>query len=59
MECKCPYNGRDGKAAQFAAKVIKKMGADDDAASLEVVEKLMTCDDKEAHPSAKELVASC
>ena len=53
------YFRTDGKAAQFAAKVIKKMGADDDAASLEVVEKLMTCDDKEAHPSAKELVASC
>ena len=53
------YFRTDGKAAQFAAKVLKKMEAEDDAASLEVVEKLMTCDDKEAHPSAKDLIASC
>jgi hypothetical protein len=53
------YFRTDGKAAQFAAKVIKKMGSEGDSASLDVVEKLMTCDDKEAHPSAKELLASC
>lgn len=53
------YFRTDGKAAQFAAKVLKKIGTEDDAASLDVIDKLMTCDDKEAHSSAKDLVASC
>ena len=53
------YFRTDGKAAQFAAKVMKKLGTEDDAAHLDVVEKLMTDGDKEIHPTARDLVTSC
>mmetsp|Transcript_41038 Transcript_41038/g.123897 ORF Transcript_41038/g.123897 Transcript_41038/m.123897 type:complete len:131 (-) Transcript_41038:166-558(-) len=54
------YFRTDGKPAKFAGKVLKKLGGDatDSESNLEVVEKLMTSDDKEAHSSAKDLVAS-
>jgi len=51
------YFRTDGKAAQFGCKVLKKIGGDASDANLEVVEKLMTCDDKAAHPTARDLLA--
>lgn len=52
------YFRTDGNAAQFAAKVMKEVGALEEVAYLEIVEKLMTEEDKKSHDSAKALVGS-
>lgn len=55
------YFRTDGNAAQFAAKVVKKLGGDavGDSANLEVIGNLMTEDDKKETPSATDLISSC
>ena len=52
------YFRTDGKAAQFAAKVMKHADKMSDANCLEVVEKLMTEEDKESFPTAAKLLES-
>jgi len=53
------YFRTDCGAAAFGCKVLKKMGGDalESTAYLEVIEKLMTDDDRGMFPSAKELLA--
>ena len=52
------YFREEGMAASFAAKVLK--AADDEIldADVEIIEKLMTDDDKAAHAAARDLLAS-
>lgn len=52
------YFRTDGNAAQFAAKVIQKMGGDalEASTNLDVIDGLMTEDDKASFASAKELL---
>jgi len=54
------YFRTDCKAASFGANVLKAMGGDATtaAANVEVVEKLMTEDDKTQYSSAKDLIAA-
>lgn len=52
------YFRTDGKAAQFAAKVMKFVGNVEDTSSVEVVEKLMTDDDREEYKTVQDLIAS-
>ena len=52
------YFRTDGKAAQFAAKVMKQADMMSDADCLEVVEKLMTEEDKESFATAAKLLES-
>lgn len=56
------YFRSDGNAAQFAGKVLKKLGdeAMKSETNLEVVDKLMTDMDKESFPGgAQEILSSC
>lgn len=54
------YFRSDGKPAQFGSKVLKKIGGDalDNDMYLDVIEKLMTEDDKAAYSSARDLIAA-
>jgi hypothetical protein len=47
------YFRTDGKPANFAIKVLKHMGGEPSEQDLEVVENLMTEEDKKTHTSAK------
>eukprot|EP00571_Detonula_confervacea_P011660 CAMPEP_0172312422 /NCGR_PEP_ID=MMETSP1058-20130122/17463_1 /TAXON_ID=83371 /ORGANISM="Detonula confervacea, Strain CCMP 353" /LENGTH=974 /DNA_ID=CAMNT_0013025871 /DNA_START=207 /DNA_END=3131 /DNA_ORIENTATION=+ len=53
------YFRTDQHAADFGAKVMKKIGGDVIASEdyIEVIEKLMTCEDKAKHSSASDLIA--
>lgn len=53
------YFRTDCRSAAFGCKVLKKMGGDalESSEYLEVIEKLMTDDDRSSFPSAKELLA--
>lgn len=48
----------DGKAAQFAAKVMKSAGSLEDASCVEVVEKLMTEGNREEYKTVQDLIGS-
>jgi len=52
------YFRMDGNAAQFAAKVMKEVGALENSSYMEVVGKLMTDDDKKSFDSPNALVKS-
>lgn len=53
------YFRTDQNAADFGAKVLKKIGGDATSSEdyIEVIEKLMTDEDKAKHSSAKDLIA--
>lgn len=53
------YFRTDQNAAAFGAKVMKKIGGDAIGSEdyIEVIEKLMTCEDKAKHSSASDLIA--
>lgn len=53
------YFRTDQNAADFGAKVMKNIGGDAPTSEdyIEVIEKLMTCEDKAKHSSAKDLIA--
>lgn len=52
------YFRTDGRAADFGAKVLKAMGGEIMDADVDVIEKLMTEDDKTTHGTARNLLAS-
>lgn len=53
------YFRTDQNAADFGAKVLKKIGGDGTSSQdhLDVIDKLMTCEDKAKHSSAADLIA--
>ncbi len=52
------YFREEGKAGSFAAKVQMATGGEITDADLDVIEKLMTADDKATHATAHDLLAS-
>jgi len=52
------YFRTDGNSAQFGCKIIKKVGGDVVDEHVEVIEKLMTDNDKVAHATARDLLAA-
>jgi len=54
------YFRTDGNAAQFGVNVLKKIGGDalESESNIDVIAKLMTDEDKEQFPTAKELIAA-
>lgn len=54
------YFRTDQNAAGFGGKVLKKIGEDavGSEENIDVIDKLMTCDDKTAHSSASDLIAA-
>ncbi len=54
------YFRTDGGAAGFGGKVLKKIGDESlqDESNITVIEKLMTDDDREQYPTAKDLLAA-
>jgi hypothetical protein len=55
------YFRSDQNAANFGAKVVKKIGSDATGSDeyIQVIEKLMTDEDKEKYSSAKDVLAKC
>ena len=55
------YFRTDQNAADFGAKVMKKIGGDATTSEsyIEVIEKLMTDEDKKKHSNASDLIATC
>ena len=52
------YFREEGKAGSFAAKVQKATGGEITDADADIIEKLMTADDKATHATARDLLAS-
>ena len=52
------YFRSDGRAAHYCAKVLKAMDCEITDADVDIIEKLMTEDDKAAHATARDLLAS-